>query len=231
MKPNTPIYIIIVAAGSGSRYGSALPKQFCQLCGRPVLMTTIERCLQAFPQAKFLLVLSREMTDFWYEQCESYGFKSPEIVDGGDTRWQSVKNALDKIYPPGIVLVHDGARPLVEADVVKRLIDRLEYGDVAGAVPVVPVTDSLRMLLPDGTSQAVNRSEYYAVQTPQCFDLTALKRAYSADYDSRMTDDASVIELTNNGCIATVDGSTNTLKITNPGDIAIVESILAHGKA
>lgn len=221
------IYCIIVAAGSGRRFGSQLPKQFCDLGGRPVLMTTIERMHQALNEpSEIFLVLSDGFVDYWSELCTRYGFDSPRIVIGGDTRWQSVRNALDLI-PPGKspVFVHDGARPLVDAGVVSRLLEALS-GGVHGALPVMPVADSLRQWLADGSSIAVDRSAYCAVQTPQLFTADILKQAYEMPYSPLMTDDASVVEMCGYGDIALVDGSEYTLKITRKIDLDTVACML-----
>lgn len=225
----TSVYAIIVAAGSGSRFGGNLPKQFCLLDGRPVLMTTIDSMRRSCPDGTSIkVVLSEDMIDHWLRECKTYDFVTPEIVKGGDTRWHSVKNALDTINGDGIVLIHDGARPLVKNDVVERLIERAGQGDVVGVVPVIPVVDSLRMITDDGQSKSVDRSRYRAVQTPQCFLTDVLKKGYAAGYDPIMTDDASVIELNHLGKVAIVEGSVQTVKITSPGDMAIVESYI-HG--
>lgn len=222
-------YVIIVAAGSGSRFGSQVPKQFCLAAGRPVLMHTIDRWRRACPGAEIKLVLSAAMTDYWYRLCRSCNFDSPAVVAGGDTRFHSVKAAVDSLKAcpdDAIVYVHDGARPLVMTEVVERLRRRIAGGRHA-AVPVVPVSDSLRRLTADGRSQALDRSQYVSVQTPQAFDLATLRQAYSSDYQNFFTDDASVVETVCGIAVTTVAGSPLTIKITNRPDLATVESLLA----
>lgn len=215
---------IVVAAGSGSRFGSQLPKQFCLLGGRPVLMTTIERLRKSLPdQAEIVLVLSADYTGYWADLCRGHGFVSPEVVVGGATRWHSVKNALDAVGPAEYVYVHDGARPLVCADVLERLERALQLG-VDGAIPVVKLPDSLRMVTPDG-SASVDRSVYRAVQTPQAFDGKKLAEAYRQEYLPVFTDDASVMEAAGYRNLELVEGSANTVKITAPEDLMIVEAL------
>ena len=136
------IYNIIVAAGSGSRFGASLPKQYCLLNSRPVLMHTIENMRKALPDSHIVLVLNKDFIDYWAELCEEYSFVSPMVVEGGATRWQSVKNAIDKIPADAqVITVHDGARPIVNADMVARLIDALD--SAPGAIPVVSVTQGI----------------------------------------------------------------------------------------
>jgi len=217
------IYNIIVAAGSGSRFGAALPKQYCLMNGRPVLMHTIENMRVALPDSHIVLVLNKDFVDYWAELCEQYSFESPCVVVGGDSRWQSVKNAIDTIPDDAeVITVHDGARPIVDRMMVERLIAALN--DAPGAIPVVSVTDSLRQLNEQG-SVPVDRSQYKAVQTPQVFQAEKLIEAYSLPFTPTFTDDASVMAAM--GCeVALVEGDTYNIKITNPLDIEIAQLYL-----
>ena len=217
------IYNIIVAAGSGSRFGAALPKQYCLMNGRPVLMHTIENMRRALPQSQIVLVLNRDFVDYWTELCVKYSFISPKVVEGGDTRWQSVKNAIDEIPTDAqVITVHDGARPIVDSMMVERLISALD--DAVGAIPVVSVTDSLRQIAESG-STPVDRSLYKAVQTPQAFHADKLIEAYSLPFDATFTDDASVLAALGYD-VALVEGDTYNIKITNPLDIEIAQLYL-----
>ena len=217
------IYNIIVAAGSGSRFGAALPKQYCLMNGRPVLMHTIENMRVALPDSHIVLVLNKDFVDYWAELCEQYSFVSPRVVVGGDSRWQSVKNAVDTIPREAeVITVHDGARPIVDRMMVERLIAALD--DAPGAIPVVSVTDSLRRVNEQG-SAPVDRSQYKAVQTPQAFHADKLVAAYSLPFNPTFTDDASVMAAL--GCdVALVEGDTYNIKITNPLDIEIAQLYL-----
>lgn len=218
------IYHIIVAAGKGSRFGTDTPKQFCLMGGRPVLMETIDRIRDASPDSDIILVLSENFIDYWSELCAQYGFQSPTVVTGGETRWQSVKNAISAIPETArVITVHDGARPLLTRRIVNDVVKSVQSGH-SGALPAINVTDSLR-LLTDGTglSTAVERSAFRAVQTPQAFDAATLRRAYAMPFDPKFTDDASVVE--GYGCsdIELVEGDTTNIKITHPLDIKIAE--------
>lgn len=217
------IYNIIVAAGSGSRFGAALPKQYCLMNGRPVLMHTIENMRVALPDSHIVLVLNTDFVDYWAELCEQYSFVSPRVVVGGDSRWQSVKNAVDTIPREAeVITVHDGARPIVDRMMVERLIAALD--DAPGAIPVVSVTDSLRRVNEQG-SAPVDRSQYKAVQTPQAFHADKLVEAYSLPFNPTFTDDASVMAALGND-VALVEGDTYNIKITNPLDIEIAQLYL-----
>lgn len=217
------IYNIIVAAGSGSRFGAALPKQYCLMNGRPVLMHTIENMRVALPDSHIVLVLNKDFVDYWTELCEQYSFVSPRVVVGGDSRWQSVKNAVDTIPREAeVITVHDGARPIVDRMMVERLIAALD--GAPGAIPVVSVTDSLRRVNEQG-SAPVDRSQYKAVQTPQAFHADKLVEAYSLPFNPTFTDDASVMAALGND-VALVEGDTYNIKITNPLDIEIAQLYL-----
>ncbi|MBR3831527.1 MAG: 2-C-methyl-D-erythritol 4-phosphate cytidylyltransferase [Muribaculaceae bacterium] len=217
------IYNIIVAAGSGSRFGAALPKQYCLMNGRPVLMYTIENMRVALPDSHIVLVLNKDFVDYWAELCEQYSFESPCVVVGGDSRWQSVKNAIDTIPDDAeVITVHDGARPIVDRMMVERLIAALN--DAPGAIPVVSVTDSLRQVNEQG-SVPVDRALYKAVQTPQVFQAEKLIEAYSLPFTPTFTDDASVMAAMGYE-IALVEGDTYNIKITNPLDIEIAQLYL-----
>ncbi len=221
------VEIIIVAAGSGLRYGASLPKQFCILGNRPLIMHTIDRMRALAPDAGLMLVISRDMEDFWHDLCREYSFESPRIAYGGATRWESVRNAI--IASEGsseIIMVHDGVRPLVDNSVMENIYEAMSDQAVDGAIPAIPVTDSLRELRPDGSSAGVDRSVMRAVQTPQAFRGDRLRKAYSLPYRDSFTDDASVMEAAGYTNLKLTKGSASNIKITNPGDIAVAELLM-----
>lgn len=224
MDTKQEILHIIVAAGTGSRFGGALPKQFCLLAGRPVLMETIDR-IRSFGRGKIVVVISGPMIDFWQKLCTQYSFWSPDIVEGGATRYDSVKNAITAYGNTAkIITVHDGARPLAGPDIMERVVSAVESG-AHGVVPAIPVTDSLRRISSGGISDAVDRAVFRAVQTPQAFCGTVLRKAYSLPYRPDFTDDASVAEATG-ATIAIVEGSPKNIKITHPADIVLAETYM-----
>lgn len=222
------IHIIIVAAGSGTRFGAPLPKQFCRLCGRPVLMHTVDALRRACPEAEMTLVLSASGKKIWEGLCAEAGYESPAVTEGGATRWESVKNALATADDAEVVLIHDGARPFPNADIIEPMLRTISEG-ASGCVPVTAVTDSLRLIDDCGGSQPFDRSRLRAVQTPQAFRADRLREAYRLPYDPLFTDDASVMQAAGYGDIALTPGSTHNIKITNPEDLAVAEAFLACG--
>jgi 2-C-methyl-D-erythritol 4-phosphate cytidylyltransferase len=223
MFSDAKILHIVVAAGTGSRFGSELPKQFCDMAGRPVVMHTVD-ALRCHGSGKVVLVISDPMMETWRNLCHKHHFDSPDTVPGGATRWQSVKNAIDTFGGEAdMITVHDGARPLLSQALITRLLSAV-YSGCKAVIPALQPTDSLRQLSPSGTSVSVDRSQFRAVQTPQAFDGALLREAYSRPQSPAFTDDASVAE--NIGAeITLVEGDPTNIKITHPLDLAIAELI------
>ncbi|MGN1246215.1 MAG: 2-C-methyl-D-erythritol 4-phosphate cytidylyltransferase [Muribaculaceae bacterium] len=227
-------YAIIVAGGSGTRFGSDVPKQFLPLAGIPVLMHTVRKF--AHCNAQVVLVLPSAQQDYWRELCKNHHFEVEcTVATGGSSRFESVKNGLRAVEALAaetcdvgekmVVAVHDGVRPLVSPKVIERAYE--EAAIYGSAVPVVAVTDSIRHIEPDGTSRAMRRDELVAVQTPQTFTLDLLHEAYNVELSPLFTDDASVVEAAGH-CIHLIEGNHDNMKITHPGDIAIAENILKN---
>ena len=219
-------YAIIVAGGKGLRMGGDIPKQFLPIGGKPVLMRTIEVFRQVFPDINIILVLPVSQQEYWQQLCREYAFGVPfQIADGGETRFHSVSNGL-KLIPDdaeGLVGVHDGVRPFVTSETVRRCYDEaIAFGAV---VPVVPVVETVRQLCGDGTSVTVPRDDYKLVQTPQTFHVSLLKKAYMQPYSPSFTDDASVVEALGKP-IHLVEGNRENIKITTPADIRFVNGLL-----
>lgn len=225
-----PVHVIIVAGGSGTRFGSALPKQFLEVAGRPVLLRAVEAMAHALPEAALTVVIAREREECFRSMCERCGVAVPVVAYGGATRWESVSRGLATVAADTpIVLVHDGARPFPSIETVQKLVYAVESG-AQGAVPAVPVTDSLRRTVDGGrTSTAVNRAELRAVQTPQAFRADLLRRAYAEPYRDSFTDDASVMEAAGFSDIVMTPGSPSNIKVTHPMDMAVAEALVASG--
>ena len=222
-------YHIVVAAGNGSRYGSELPKQFCNLNGRPLLMVTLERLHIVTPEWKLIVVVSDNMTETWKSMCDRHGFTIPHItITGGSTRSQSVKNALDTIdeSSAGLISVHDAARPIITPELINSLLSAIENTD--GAIPSCNLTHSIRHIETNGSSTAINRMEFRSVQTPQIFPAKKLITAYSHQLLPEFTDDASVMEAAGFNRICLAEGDPRNIKVTNPGDMAIAELYLSY---
>ena len=218
-------YIIVVAGGRGLRMGGDLPKQFMPLGDRTVLMCTLDRMAEAVPEAKLILALPHDQQPVWQELCRAYRYERPvQVVDGGETRFHTVSNALALIPEGALVAVHDGVRPLVSVEVVQQAFATAALS--GSAIPVIAVVDSLRRVEGD-VSQAVERSLYRAVQTPQVFDSTRLKMAYTRPYNAQFTDDASVYEAAGYS-VALIEGNRENIKLTVPQDIALAQIILSQ---
>ncbi len=217
-------YLIVVAGGSGTRMGGSIPKQFMLLAGKPVLMHTLELFAVYDRSMKQILVLPEDHIAYWESLCKEFGFVLPHrVVAGGENRFSSVRNGLALLKGEGLVAVHDGVRPLVSIETVRACFEMAEqYGS---AVPVVPVVESVRRLSGDDNF-AENRSSLVAVQTPQVFRLSTLKRAYEQPYDLLFTDDASVVERLGEK-ISLAPGNRENIKLTQPLDFMLAELMLA----
>ena len=215
-----------MAGGSGSRMNSATPKQFAELCGKPIIMHSFEVFYGFAPDINFVVVLPKQHVETWKKLCKEYDFRIPhKIAIGGENRFMSVKSGLNEITGEGIVFIHDSIRPLVSVKTIENCLAKtLEKGN---ALPVVAVSESVRKICKKG-SKAVNRSKYKLVQTPQTFWVSQIKEAYNCPYSKQFTDDASVLETTGK-TIQLVEGNIENIKITYPQDLIIVEALMKGG--
>lgn len=224
---NMARFAIIVAGGSGSRFGGPVPKQFRLLAGRPVLMHTLERFVQV--GASLVLVLPAHEAQLWRNLCRAHGFEVPhQVVAGGNSRFHSVRNGLSacRFQTGDLVAVHDGVRPLASVSLIEHCFQ--VAASTGSAVPAVPVTDTIRQLTPDGRSHSLTRSQLRAVQTPQTFNALRLTQAYAGVGDGAgVTDDASVWEQSGQE-VTLVPGEVTNIKITHPADLAVAQLILTH---
>ena len=227
---NSKRYAIIVAGGSGKRFGSEMPKQFLPLDGKPVLMRTIEKFDQA--GAVIVVVLPVEHQEMWMSMCKDGNFAvSHTIADGGKTRFESVKNgiaAIENLADGNLVAVHDGVRPLASVELINRCYDTAQ--ETGSAIPVVNPSDSIRQVMDDGTSQQLLRSSLRAVQTPQTFKAELLRGAYDVEESPLFTDDASVVESAGHQ-VSLVEGEVANIKITTPIDMVIATELINNGTA
>jgi len=218
-------YIIIVAGGKGLRMGGDIPKQFLPVGGMPVLMRTMMRFHEAMPDLNLILVLPKAQQEYWQQLCKQYQFSlTYQLADGGQTRFHSVQNGLSLVPDDaqGVVGVHDGVRPFVSSEVIRRCYEEARIHKAV--IPVIPVVETVRQLTSEG-SHTVPRDAYRLVQTPQCFDIQLLKAANRQPYNDGFTDDASVVEAYGYA-ITLVDGNRENIKITTPGDLKIAETLV-----
>lgn len=220
---------IILAGGEGKRAGGKMPKQFHELCGRPMIWWSMKAFHDSDPATQLVLVLHPGFFDDWdiiwnnLPEADRFDYR---LCCGGRNRCESVANGLmaEAAVAGDLIAVHDAARPLVSSNLISRCWQTAAR--MQTAVPVVPVTDSLRKLGADGNSQAVDRSQYVAVQTPQVFDAALLKEAYSKrKADSVYTDDASVVEAFGHN-ITLCEGEPINIKVTNPADFIVAEALM-----
>ena len=225
MSVNNKRYAIIVAGGSGKRFGSEMPKQFLPLDGKAVLVRTIEKFDQA--GAAIVVVLPAEHQQMWIDMCKEGNFPvTHTIATGGHTRFESVKNgiaAIENLTDGDLVAVHDGVRPLASVELINRCYDTAQA--TGSAIPVVNPSDSIRQVLDDGTSRQLLRSSLRAVQTPQTFRAELLKGAYDVEESPLFTDDASVVESAGH-LVTLVEGEVTNIKITTPIDMIIASEII-----
>ena len=217
-------YALIVAGGIGARMNQSVPKQFMLLSGKPVLMYSIEAFSKFSKDIHILVVLPENLIRQWKELCTKYNFKViHQVVAGGETRFHSVKNGLNVIPDEdGIVAIHDAARPLITASLIKKLFEATEkYGN---AIPALSVKDSMR-IISDFENKPIDRSKLRIIQTPQCFNIKIIKQAFIQQYRDEFTDDATVIESEGHS-IHLTDGDENNIKITTLADLNYLESIL-----
>lgn len=218
---NKKVFAVFVAGGNGTRMGASIPKQFLELNGHPVLYHTVKRFTEALPDAEVIVVLPREHFETWKLLCREHQLDCKQIlVPGGISRFHSVKNALEYVPDGAIVMIHDGVRPNISASLLRKMV--LEANDTAALIPVVPVVDSLRS---KDTLSIVDRSQVVAVQTPQVFDSTILKDAYTQPFDNAFTDDASVV-CKKNVPLTYIEGERYNIKITTPDDLRVVSLLM-----
>ncbi len=216
-------YAIITAGGSGARMGGKISKQFQEIGGKPILVHTINNFLSLSVKPEIILVLPEGLRDYWNRYClENNLVFRHTAVNGGITRFHSVKNALKYVKKGGIVAIHDGVRPFATPQFIEQMYSLGER--FPAVIPVVKTPDSVRRVV-DGENYIVNREELVLVQTPQIFDSTVLLDAYNCAYKPGFTDDASVVEAAGTK-ITIADGLKTNIKITEPMDLVIAEAIL-----
>lgn len=219
------VVVIVPAAGTGSRFGGAIPKQFQQLAGKPIVQHVIERFLIDENVLRVVVPVAEALLS---------GVKNSDrvtFVAGGETRQQSVINGLEEAGDAEIVAVHDAVRPLFAIEMFHSVVDAARHH--GAALPVVPVNDTIHMMTADAAiAQTVDRSMLGAAQTPQCFKLDILRdilqRATREQVDG--TDEAGLAARFGYR-VQGVPGDPRNLKITLPEDLFIAESYLQQWSA
>lgn len=221
-------YVVIPAAGQGKRMKAGKNKQFIELRGIPVIIHTL-RVFEGDPAcAGIILSINEKETSIFERLVKDYGLtKVIRIVAGGAERQHSVYNGLMQLTDDqSIVLIHDGARPFVTADMIRRLVVKAE--ETGAAIAAVPVKDTIKQVNQAGmVIETMERSSIWAVQTPQAFRLEVVKKAHeqAAKEGFLGTDDASLVERLPYE-VSVVEGSYENIKLTTPDDLVIAEAIL-----
>jgi 2-C-methyl-D-erythritol 4-phosphate cytidylyltransferase len=222
---------IIVAAGSGQRFGSTRPKQFTELLGKPLLIHTLEK-FELCPEIdEIVLVLSDDgRSEFEQIEARISISKLRQIVTGGKTRAESVRNGLDAIdaVTADIVAVHDGARPLVSVDEITRTVGAaVEFG---AACLVAEVTDTIKEIVDQHIGRTIDRTILGRALTPQAFRYELLVQAFDgADLSKAITDECSLVEKMSHP-IAVVQGSQRNIKITLFEDVILAEAVMRQAE-
>ena len=206
------------------RMGTAVPKQFLLLKGKPLLCWTIDAFRAYDADMPIIVVLPAAQIPIWNSLCIGHGFHTEHsVVTGGEERFHSVRNGLAALDQDGVVAVHDGVRPLVSRALIARCFDAATTH--GSAIPVVSISSSVREVQGD-SSRAIDRSALRAVQTPQCFRTELLRKAFELPYDPAFTDEATLVERLGEQ-VHLVDGEEVNIKVTTPMDLRVVEGALS----
>ena len=217
-------YAVIVAGGAGTRMGNVTPKQFLLLKGKPVLWYTIDSFLRAYDDMHIILVLPKDHLKKGEKIINQldHGHDKVVMIEGGSTRFDSVKAGLQSIKDDAVVFVHDGVRCLISVPLIRRCFNQaIEKGS---AIPAVAATDSIR-IVKDGTHYVSDRQQVRIIQTPQTFLSSIILPAFEQDYKDAFTDEATVVEAFGTPVYLT-EGEYDNIKITRPVDLLIAERII-----
>lgn len=220
---------VLVAGGKGTRMGGPISKQYLPIGGKPILMHTLEVFFKVDPETELILVIPELDFDYWNELVETFEFKIPhQVIAGGNSRFQSVKNGLNAItFEGGLVAIHDGVRPFVKPSVIESSFE--EAAKTGSGIAVVALKDSIRKLTDDGKSFYQERQYFRLVQTPQTFQLEKIRKAFQVTEIPQFTDDATVYE--HQGWqVSLISGNPENIKITTPEDMDYAEFLLSLKK-
>lgn len=200
------------------------PKQFIDIKGEPIIVKTIRAFLEYNPNIHIIVSVHKNYKSHLEGLLEKYQLseKDIRITFGGDTRFASVKNGLALIDDGnGIVGIHDAARPFVSKQTIANCYETA--AQKGNAIPCISVSESMRKIS-NNINHSVNRNEYKIIQTPQCFTVSKIQKAFEQDYTPSFTDDATVLEATGER-INLVEGNEENIKITSPHDLLIAQAL------
>ena len=223
---------IVLAAGQGKRMHSKVQKQFLEIQGYPVLYYSL-RCFQESPLIQdIILVTGEESISYCKEEIvQKYGFtKVSAVIPGGKERYDSVYAGLCECRDCEYVLIHDGARPFVTEEILKRGLQKVK--ETGACVIGMPSKDTVKLSDEEGyVKETPNRKCVWTIQTPQIFSYSLIREAHDSIRQkdmSKITDDAMVVEQEKGTKIRLVEGSYQNIKITTPEDLAIAEAFLRY---
>jgi len=201
--------------------GSAVPKQFLHLKGKPIIWHTVQQFFYAYLDIQIVLVLPASYLQEAATYFETDQLSNIQFVEGGSTRFDSVKNGLQKVTEPSVIFVHDGVRCLVSANLIKKCYEEaMVFGS---AIPAVTATDSIRLVTGEA-HQVIDRNRVKIIQTPQTFLSTVLIPAFDRPYQDSFTDEATVVEAAGHS-VRLIEGEYSNLKITRPQDLIVAETL------
>jgi 2-C-methyl-D-erythritol 4-phosphate cytidylyltransferase len=224
----TKEYVIIVAGGTGTRMKTKTPKQFLEINKVPVIVLCIKKFLKYKKDISIIIAVHPAFKKELRAICQNYFPKQRiDVVYGGETRYHSVKNAL-QIIPKedGVVGIHDAARPFVSVEVIRKCFS--VAAKKGNAIPAITLFESIRKTS-NKKNKAVDRNQFKIIQTPQCFNIRLIKKAFEKKYSKKFTDDATVLENIGEK-INLVEGNYENIKITNPNDMIIAKAYVSHDK-
>ncbi len=198
---------------------NSIPKQFIKLKGIPVLMHTIKKCNTFYPKSKIIVALNKNYFTYWRNECEKLNFKIKyKLIKGGETRFHSVKKSLKFIDKNSIIAIHDGVRPLFTNNLLKKLFKKAQNNKCV--VPYIKINDTVKI-----KKENINKEQLILLQTPQLFKSEIITEAYNQEYNSKFTDDSSVVEAQGYK-ITYLKGEKYNIKITTKEDLKIVEKLI-----
>ncbi len=221
------VIAIVPSAGSGTRFGEEINKAFYEILGKPVVLWVLETFQSSALIDEIIPVFSETDMERGLALIEQYEIsKVKKIAPGGRERQESVANALKLIDGKSpFILIHDGVRPVIDMEIVKRCLKALEKYD--GVVAAVEVKDTIKKVKGDIVEHTLDRSRLMAIQTPQAFKYKTILQAFEKvkGDDPSFTDDAAVVEHAG-GTVGIVEGSYRNIKVTTPDDAVVVEAFL-----
>jgi len=225
------IKVVLVAGGVGKRMGKEVPKQFLVINGKPIIIHTIQRFLEVFPAENLIVTIKENQFSQWNSFLNEFKIKGLHTTYGGEHRTDSVRNGLKAVKEndpqfSGYVLIHDAVRPFISKSFLQNFISQLLTNHKA-LITACPVKNSLRKITENGTI-AVNREEFWEVQTPQGFLFSEIYEAYSQT-QKNFSDDASLYESYFSNPVVIAEYIPENIKITTIIDLILAEYLFKNG--